>query len=252
MDPYLEAPAVWPTVYFWLIAGLAEHLQATLPAGVIVSVEERVYVVMPEVPLFGRSAAIIPDLRLRGAGTISESGTAVLTPPVPVLAPIPEVVRERYLELRDTQQVDKILTVIEVLSPANKRPGPGRAAYLEKRLAVLSSDTSLVEIDVLRAGERMAVIEASPRPGYRAFVSAGDTRPHASLYPFTVRDPLPVFPVPVQPGAPPASVDLGSLLAVAYQRGNLAQRVDYSREPTPPLPPADAAWATALLHEQGF
>ena len=76
----------------------------------------------------------------------------------PVLVEVPRVdeVREAYLEVRLTGTAT-VVTVIEILSPTNKRPGKGRDLYLEKRQDVLASRTHLVEIDLLRVGERMPV-----------------------------------------------------------------------------------------------
>ncbi|MGV3720943.1 MAG: DUF4058 family protein [Actinomycetota bacterium] len=253
MDPYLEAPDIWPTAHFWLMGGLAEQLKALLPTDVIVSVEERLYLTWPDdLPTVSHSL-ITPDVTLKGGnGPGATAGTAVLSRPIHVRAPIPDVVRERYLEIRDLRAHDQVLTVLEVLSPANKRTGPGRAAYLEKRLAVLSSDTSLVEIDLLRAGERMPVLDAPQTPGYRVFVSPADTRPDAELYPFTLRDPLPHFGVPVRTSADAVPVDLGAILATAYERGSFAQRLDYSAAPQPALSVEDAAWAVGVLRERQF
>ncbi|ASC73590.1 hypothetical protein XM38_045610 [Halomicronema hongdechloris C2206] len=59
------------------------------------------------------------------------------------MLPMPLEVQEGYLEVREvaTQQV---ITVIDVLSPANKRPGRGRDAYLYKRDLVLDYEQSPV------------------------------------------------------------------------------------------------------------
>ena len=47
----------------------------------------------------------------------------------------------------------EVVTVLETLSPANKRPGgDGRREYLKKREEVLQSPSHLVEIDLLRGG----------------------------------------------------------------------------------------------------
>jgi hypothetical protein len=70
---------------------------------------------------------------------------------VEVELPVPDRARETYLEVRAVGD-GGVVTVIEVLSPANKRPGEGRRLYLQKRAAVLGGLTSLVEIDLLRAG----------------------------------------------------------------------------------------------------
>jgi hypothetical protein len=48
-----------------------------------------------------------------------------------------------------------LITLIEIVSPLNKRPGVDRRAYLRKQRDVLESDANLVEVDLLRAGERL-------------------------------------------------------------------------------------------------
>lgn len=49
----------------------------------------------------------------------------------------------------------KVVTAVELLSPGNKLHAKGRQAYIEKRMNSLSSQTNLVEIDLLRAGQPM-------------------------------------------------------------------------------------------------
>ena len=60
--------------------------------------------------------------------------------------------REVYLEIVDRYRDERVVTVIEILSPTNKSLGAGREAYLEKQEATLRSEAHLVEIDVLRTG----------------------------------------------------------------------------------------------------
>lgn len=47
----------------------------------------------------------------------------------------------------------KVVTAVELLSPGNKLHAKGRQAYIEKRMNSLSSQTNLVVIDLLRAGQ---------------------------------------------------------------------------------------------------
>ncbi len=69
---------------------------------------------------------------------------------------MPEQVIERFLEVRSTQ-TGAVVSVIEVLSPKNKRSKEGREAYERKRQKILGRATSLVEIDLLRAGNPMLI-----------------------------------------------------------------------------------------------
>ena len=43
---------------------------------------------------------------------------------------------ESYVEILDRQSGQRVVTVVEVLSPTNKFPGPGQASYLAKQREV--------------------------------------------------------------------------------------------------------------------
>ncbi len=85
---------------------------------------------------------------------------------------MPVEVTERYMSVREAG-TDAVITVIEVLSPKNKRKGKGRLSYEEKRQQILGSMSHLVEIDLLRRDEPMAM---------KGFDSIGDYRIVVSQY----------------------------------------------------------------------
>ncbi len=87
--------------------------------------------------------------------------------------------------------------MVELLSPANRRPGPDRAQYLAKRGKVLKGPAHRVEIDLLRAGEPMPS-EDRPACAYSVAVSRNDERPRAGFWPIGLRDPLPAIPIPLR------------------------------------------------------
>ncbi|NJN19157.1 MAG: DUF4058 family protein, partial [Oscillochloris sp.] len=144
------------------------------------------------------------------------------------------------------------VTVVEVLSPTNKRPGEGRAQYLRKRREITSSLTHLVEIDLLRVGEPMPVERWHGVSDYRILVSRAEQRPQAVLFPFNVRDAIPAFGLPLYPGDPDVPVDLNQLVHALYDRGSYDLRLHYRDEPEPPLSSVDATWADALLRDAGL
>ena len=47
---------------------------------------------------------------------------------------------------------NRVVTIIEFLSPSNKSPGSDREQYLRKQREVCSSEANLVEIDLNRFG----------------------------------------------------------------------------------------------------
>lgn len=169
---------------------------------------------------------------------------------VAVEVPLPSVVRETWLEVR-LPAGGQVVTTIELLSPTNKLPGEGRRLYETKRSLVLGSPTNLVEVDLARAGEPMPLRGVVRRGGYSILVSRGDRRPHATLFPFGLRDPIPSFPVPLRPGDPEPEVDLSRLLDDLYERAAYDLTIDDVGDPVPPLEEPDRAWAERLLVAAG-
>jgi len=124
--------------------------------------------------------------------------------------------------------------------------------YEDKRLDVLATRTHLVEIDLMRAGEPMPIMGNGSASDYRILVSRGDCRPDATLYAFGVRQSIPLFPLPLKPADQEPVVDLGRLLHDLYDQASYDLRLDYTGEPDPPFPAAEATWADQLLRQQGL
>lgn len=255
MNPYLEAPALWSGVHHWLITEIARSLVPQLRPHYFVAVEERVYQVSGE----GATLVGIPDAIVLTPQpqppTSPPMPIAVASPPsqpIAVTLPMPETIREGYLEIRAVGS-ETVITVIEVLSPANKRTGEGRNQFLAKRQLGLASASHWVEIDLLRHGEPMPLLQAPTiQSHYRLLVSRRDRRPQAELYAFNLPSPIPRIPLPLQPGDPEPILDLQALLHSIYDQGGYDLRLDYQQPAIAPLAPADAAWVDAQLHEQGL
>jgi len=253
MDPYLERPDLWADVHNSLIADLRNELAPQLLPRYYVSLEERTYlaepgelsfVSRPDVTVVGPTAPPAPE-RVQPANGVT------LLEPVPVELPMSDPVRETYLEVRSAED-NAVITVLEILSPANKRSGEGRRQYERKRLQILDTFTHLVEIDLLRAGEPMPMRGANIQSDYRILVSRAERRPRADLLPFDIRNPIPAFYLPLQPGDDEPLVDLNRLLNTLYDRVGYGLRTNYQELATPALEGEDAAWADALLREAGL
>jgi Protein of unknown function (DUF4058) len=249
MDPYLEHPTLWPGVHNGLIAALQLSLAPQLRPRYYVAIEERLYITEADQRVFvGRpDLAVVGQPAAETAPQPAPSASSVLT----VQVPLPDEVRETYLEVRETR-TDYVLTVLEILSPTNKRPGRGRRLYEDKRMEVLASRTHLVEIDLIRAGAAMPIMGNGRASDYRILVSRGDCRPNAILYAFGVRQPIPPFALPLKPTDQEPPVDLGPILHDLYDRASYDLRLDYRGDPDPPLPPVEAVWADELLRQKGL
>jgi hypothetical protein len=166
------------------------------------------------------------------------------------IVPIPEQIREVYLEVH-LIETGEVITVVEILSPTNKRSGEGRQLYLAKRLAVLGTLTHFVEIDLLRGGERPPLMREPVVRDYRIMVSRAEQRPRVEVYPFGIREPIPRFQLPLQSREEEPVIDLQRILQEVYDRAGYDLVVDYTVEPVPPLSDEDARWADVLLGTQG-
>ena len=164
----------------------------------------------------------IPDvLVLQPAGMAQVSvAPAYANGGAPLLAeiPMPEEVVERFLEIRSVQSAE-VVTVIELLSPANKSNPTGRQEYNDKRQKVLSSKTNLIEIDLLRGGESPPLHwRTQPQCDYRIVVSRAWQRPQVDVYCIGLRQPLPSIPVPLRRSESEPSLELNQLLHDLYER----------------------------------
>jgi hypothetical protein len=242
INPYLEHPELWPGVHLLLIAELARFLSPQLRPKYRVAVEVRMYeTVGDESVLVG-----IPDVTVKASQQKDKEpmiNVAVASPTKPqtVAVPVPETIRQGYLEVREVA-TREVVTAIEILSPVNKRSGKGREQYEGKRNQVLGSSTHLVEIDLLRRGQPMPIYGSHTSTHYRILVSRGDCRPRADLYAFNLPDPIPTFPLPLKAGDQEPLVDLQSLLNNIYDQGSYDLVVDYTQVPVPPLSDADQDW----------
>jgi hypothetical protein len=128
------------------------------------------------------------------------------------------------------------VTSIEVLSPSNKRKSsPGRKKYLRKRQALLLGKANLVEIDLLRGGERMPMLDAWPSSPYYLLVAREDSAPLCKVWPAFSNRPLPAIPVPLSKPDKDLTLSLQPLVELIYERSRYSMDIDYSRPLDPPL-----------------
>ncbi|AFY32715.1 DUF4058 family protein [Calothrix sp. PCC 7507] len=246
MNPYLELPALWHEFHNRLIVALSDAITPNLQPSYYVAVETRTYLDddNPEL-LVGIPDAIV--LTSAKTPVAPPTGRATQTRPKQIQIPMPVEVKERYLEVREVG-THQVITVIEVLSPKNKRRGEGRIAYEKKRQRVLGSSSHLVEIDLLRENTPMPMIGVEGTSDYRIVVSRAATRPIADLYEFQLREAIPSFLLPLKPDYPELAVDLQAILLGVYDRGSYKFRIDYHQPvPPPKLLAADQQWVDELL-----
>ncbi len=184
MNPYLENPELWHQVHNHLISGIAFAIADQIAPQYRVSIEQRIYQSFddPRSIVGIADVAVKPDVWQADRSYDREGSVSTLTRPQRVQLPIPWEVKEQYLEVREVA-TKELITVIEVLSPMNKRSGKRRSIYKTKRNKILTSLTNLIEIDLLRwsttaqraSGQPMSMMGATESQ-YRILVSRSIVR----------------------------------------------------------------------------
>ncbi len=267
MNPYLEAKNLWRDVHWRFIAYAAELLQPLLRPRYHVRIEERLYVEPIERPIFPDISVIErpktrPEQEQTGgvAVTVATEVEVTCDEPTAILettGPIPE----GYLEIVDLTRDGKVVTVIELLSHANKTPGTdARWQYVQEQKQVLASGVNLVEIDLLRDGTYtlappLDLVKVVIGKEWHYLVSIHKaTEPHRFyLYTLTVQQRLPRIFIPLAPDDPKVAVlDLQAVIDRCYEAGAYDDVIDYRQEPPPPAFSQEVTeWIDKLLKEKG-
>jgi hypothetical protein len=241
MNPYFEQASLWQDFHTKFMVGLSERLVPLVRPRYFVLLERHVFIhEPPEEPAARRMRA---DLLVAAPRAGDEADVAVLDVEAPVQVNHAEqdVERVAYLEIRE--RGGDLVTIVELLSLANKRDD--RLSYLAKREAVLNSPTHLVEIDLLRGGRPMPEADRPPCD-YSVLVSRPGGRPRAGFWPIALRDRLPRIPIPLRSPDPDAHIDLQAVLDHVYDASGYEDFI-YRGQPDPPLSNDDAAWARPFV-----
>jgi Protein of unknown function (DUF4058) len=164
---------------------------------------------------------------------------------------IEEEHREIFVEIHEAEPDQRLVTSIELLSPANKRPrSKGRNLYLRKRQSLMLGDVNLIEIDLLRAGERMPMLDKWPPCPYTLHVARAGDEGNCQVWPAHSLKRLPVFPVPLLKPDADLEIDLGPMIEAIYKRSRYVQSIEYRKVIDPPLNREETAWLRKHLRSR--
>ncbi len=247
MNPYLEQSDHWQDFHQAFITHIREALAGQIRPGFFVKIEQYVFIHepsdderrrmlgRPDVSLFARPGG--------GGVAVAEPRTNSISAQIAQVSDV-EIEKHSYVEIRD--RISRgLVTLIELLSPSNKRYGPDREQYLAKRNVLMVSPVSIVEIDLLRGGPRFS-LKGITESDYRVMVSRPSMRPDVLAWTINLRDQLPAIPIPLKGDVPDASLDLQALLHEVYDAAGYEDYL-YSTPPEPPLSAEQAEWAKQFV-----
>jgi hypothetical protein len=217
MDPYLEDESLWPAFHHQLITCLYQILLPGLVDRYRARVGQRHYIT--EQPLF----------------------TSVLR----------EEHREEFIEIRQRND-GRLVTLVDVVSPANKTMERGRQAYLEKRRESKTAGAHLVEIDLVLQGQPMLDYsrEGLPDWDYAVTVTRANHPDRFEIYTAALEKRLPRFRLPLAGDDRDTVVDLHTTFTRSYDQGGFGAKIDYAQDPTTILSTEDRQWLCDFLKQQ--
>ena len=218
MDPYLESAKLWPAFQHQLLACLYQILLPGLVDRYRARVGTRTYV--SETPLF----------------------TSIIR----------EQFAEEFIEIRNRTD-GKLVTLLEVVSPANKTTAAGRQAYLDARQQAMHQKAGVVELDLVMQGKPTLTYsrDGLPEYDYAVTVTRSNAPDRYEIYTATLQKRLPKFKLPLAADDRDALLDLQAAFARAYDLGTFANQIDYKGSPPPDVPFTDEykTWADDLLKQ---
>ena len=248
MDPYLERPGEWAEFHTELIVAMKHALVPELRGNYRARTETMLFIHEPPAErrrLGTADAAVVLSRRPAPAAGRPATASAVAAPSVAMnLGDAVDIEKHRYLTVR-TAGDERLVTVIELLSPSNKGNAEDRHQYLAKREELLRDGVHFLQIDLLRDGPRL-LPEPAPPHDYNAMLVHADRRPEVDVWFWGVRDCLPTLPVPLAEGDADVPLDLQAAAETVYEVGGYGPFL-YDRPPEPPLSEADATWAAGRL-----
>lgn len=214
MDPYLEVPPFWTELHQQFVAALYQGLAPTLADRYRAKVASRKYAT--EVVLF----------------------TSVRK----------EEQIEPYVEVRSRAD-QKLITLIDIVSPANKTTQEGRDAYISIRRDALRHGANAIEIDLILDGRPTLDYsrDGLPEWDYAVTVTRHISPDRHEIYTSTLQKTLPRFRMPLGGDSRDVLIDLQATFTKAFEAGHFGTRIDYSNDPAVPLDDADRAWLRDLL-----
>ncbi len=252
MDPYIERADIWPDFHDRLITYLCAALQPLLRPRYAAVTQERLYVVESERP-------IRPDVSIVASGPVpagTESAAAVVEVDAPAVFELwREELREPLIHII-APATGRVVTAIEVLIPDNKAAGSGRDAYLKEREEYWASDTNLVEIDLLRAGESTVRVSREKLESLRPWhylvtvTRRWPSRQEVDAVPLAKRLPRISIPLAVEDADVP--LDLQSTFTQCWDEGPYPEILRHEKAPPGTLDPQELNWCHAQLKAGGF
>ena len=249
MDPYLEGE-LWQEFHGRLANAISVQLMPKIAPRYVAMLARRFVVTRSTIGISYETSArvVYPDVGVQRIGELAAPYT--VAPDAIIETADIEEVPIVSVEIRDVKG-RSLVTAIEILSPSNKFE-PGYTEYITKRNYLLATTTNVMEIDLLRRSERIALNRPLPPAPYYVILNR-HVRQANEVWCLPLRDRLKVVPVPLLPSDPDVALDLQAAVDACFALVGYERLLPYDDPPpSPELSSEDAAWLDGRLREAGY
>lgn len=217
MDPYLEDTKRWPTFHEQFISALGDALQPALSDKYRLRLGHRHYEI--EQVLF----------------------TSIQK----------EQHQEPFVEIRQKSSGDKLVTLIELMSPTNRTHPEGRRRYEQRRNEARHDNAHIVELDLVLQGNTCleADLSALHERQFVCCVTRAVRPIKHELYGTLLTKRLPRIRLPMLADERDLVLDVQALVNRVYDRC-FDGHIDYQLDPQVPLTDEDRQWMDHMLRSE--
>jgi hypothetical protein len=190
MHPLLERHEIWSGFHRYVIVALYRELKRQFPKGYESRISERSYICQP--------TQIFPG---------------------------PQEQREGYIEICMSSNAS-LVTLLDVVGPANKGTDAGRRAYLATREQATNLGANLVEIDLVMHGQPMLSLPRRPEWDYTITVTRSSRPGYHLVWAASLGKSMPRFPLPLAAPDRDILIDMQSILRVVCEEPGLVSKIN--------------------------
>jgi hypothetical protein len=217
LDPYLEDDKHWPDFNHQLIACLYQILLPGLVDRYKARMDHRRYVT--------EHALFISVVREQHA--------------------------EDFIEIRHRTE-NRLVTVVEMATPANKTTPEGRKSLLDKRAQSKAVGANFVEIDLVLQGQPLLAFTRAGHVDwdYAVTVTRATHPERFEVYSGNLQKPLPRFKLPMAGDDRDTLVDLQTAFTRCFDQCGFPAKINYQRNPPATLRDDYRQWVHDLLKQK--
>lgn len=246
MNPYLEGD-LWPDVHNAIISKIRQLIVPKISPKYVARIQR--YVVEDD-NTQGELGVMYPDVEILKNKSWKESatqyGNTSKASPASISIPVTPIIPVKipFIEIKDAKN-NLVITLIEVLSPVNKR-SPGLQPYLEKKRKSHAAGVHFMEIDLLRRGKRTVQHPSFSPTDYLIALTKGHAK-KTDIWSIPLPNRLPIIPVPLAEVNEFVVLDMQKALDQIFEEAAYGLSINYTEAPPPPkLSPENQEWLKTL------